>query len=1039
MKFVSLGILCLVFGWMTLGAQTPTTLVLNSVTTAETNAQSPEMVDTANADIQVLKTTDGSADREAYVKFDISTLDVENLSYAAISGFGGQHNGDDDRVVPYLVKMFTCAETDWTRDDLTWNKAAGYTIGEDSVGMVNIQGFGTYHFYSSAIVDYLIAQKNDGKNFVAFKFVADGVHPFDSWLSGSWEGMKLTLSYSEPSEVLPSVTTAETDAANPDDIDAVVDDANDVQVLKTAGGTGDREAYVKFDISEVETGFLKHAVISCYGGQHNGEVDIIDPYWVEVYGCADTSWSRADLTWNIAKDFTIETNPLARVNVQGFATYEFSTPEIAEYIRNKKTEGAEYIAFKFVARSVHPFDTWLSGAWEGMKLSLYQGNVDAEAIQDLETGDVYAGSPQQTDTIPNDIMVWKTADGTGDIEGYASFDISGLETTTSVYANIAFKAGQHAPTGQEPFENFIVDLYPVLNTGWTRDKLDWDTTRIFNSFYGPVASVSIFGFGDYYFSSPELAGYINSQVDAGAEEISFRMAARNVTDWDAWLSGDWNGMHLSLVDPSAAYTDTEPPTDPGNLKASPGITSVALSWDASTDDYQVDGYKIFSGDELIATIGEDKTAYTIEDLQEETEYTFSVQAFDKRGNESGKVSVTVSTLKPAFDITIDGVLDEDWNNFELWKVEKLLDDWEAPESEADCSGEFRLAWSPDGLYMFIEVFDNVRNVDESYHGYDQDHIEVNIDPYNNKTVGAYTGGQVQFAFTPDPAVDPRQFFGGATNTTGIDVTKLVYNFLEKNSSYIFEVFYPWSALGRSTVPQPEDMFGFDVTIADADDDIRETVLGFYVRDGVYNTYADPSIWGSLIFQAGGSFEMLVDPEAPTMIESVLTDLQCNDITVSWTPSTDNMGIAQYDILDEYGEVIHSVAGTDTSYTFYDLVPGTYYYTVIAKDAAGNSSEINLDQVKDVTVTETDCPVGVVPETGSVLKIYPNPVSNMLYISGCDNIREIQVIDILGQRVLNTMVKTNKAELNTSDLKSGLYFVRFTDNSGNSFTKKMIKN
>ena len=213
-RFISMGILCLFLGWMTLGAQAPTTLVINSVTTAETNAESPAMVDTANADIQVLNTADGSADREAYVKFDISNLDVENLSYAAISGFGGQHNGDASRIAPYLVKMYTCAETDWTRDDLTWNTAAGFTIGADSIGMTNIQGYGTYHFYSSAIVDYLIAQKNDGKSFVAFKFVANDVHPFDSWLSGSWEGMRLTLSYSEPYMIVPSVTTAETDAAN---------------------------------------------------------------------------------------------------------------------------------------------------------------------------------------------------------------------------------------------------------------------------------------------------------------------------------------------------------------------------------------------------------------------------------------------------------------------------------------------------------------------------------------------------------------------------------------------------------------------------------------------------------------------------------------------------------------------------------------------------------------------------------------------------------------------------------------------------------
>jgi hypothetical protein len=507
------------------------------------------------------------------------------------------------------------------------------------------------------------------------------------------------------------------------------------------------------------------------------------------------------------------------------------------------------------------------------------------------------------------------------------------------------------------------------------------------------------------------------------------------TDYTFYLTamdGFGNESEADTIEFTTLPPDTEAPTTPPDLQGTPGPTSIVLEWNKSTDNDTVVGYKIYSGDVVLDTT--ELLNFTVSGLESETEYILGVSAIDLAGNESGKAVITISTIKGAFDIEIDAVLDEDWNNFELWKVEKLLDGWEAPESEADCSGEFRLAWSPDGLYMFIEVFDNVRNVDESYAGHNKDHVEVNIDPYNNKTKGAYTGGQMQFSFTPDPALSPGVWLNGADNTTGIDVTRLVYSFLEKNNSYIFEVFYPWNALGRSTVPQPEDMFGFDVTIADADDDVRETVLGFYVSTGIYNTWNDPSIWSSLIFKEGGSFEMLVDTIPPTMVETVVADLQGNDVTVSWTPSTDNMGIAQYDILDEYGEVIHSVAGTDTSYTFFDLTPGTYYYTVIAKDAAGNASLINMDQVHGVIITSINS-----ASIEKMLNVYPNPATDKLYISGCANINEIQVFDVLGQKVMNINVTNDKVELNTSGLNNGFYLIRFTDNSNNSYIRKVIKN
>lgn len=91
-------------------------------------------------------------------------------------------------------------------------------------------------------------------------------------------------------------------------------------------------------------------------------------------------------------------------------------------------------------------------------------------------------------------------------------------------------------------------------------------------------------------------------------------------------------------------SDTTAPSIPANLEAA-SITSssVVLNWDPSTDDVAVAGYRIFQD---AVEIGTSVTnSFGITGLSEETEYLFSVSAYDASGNESDpsdSLSVTTS-------------------------------------------------------------------------------------------------------------------------------------------------------------------------------------------------------------------------------------------------------------------------------------------------------------------------------------------------------------------------------------------------------------
>src|SRR5262249_10340898 len=79
--------------------------------------------------------------------------------------------------------------------------------------------------------------------------------------------------------------------------------------------------------------------------------------------------------------------------------------------------------------------------------------------------------------------------------------------------------------------------------------------------------------------------------------------------------------------------DTVPPSVPQNLTATAVSSSqINLSWNASTDNVGVTGYRIYRGDARIATTA--STQYSVTGLLPSTVYSFRVVAYDAAGNVS---------------------------------------------------------------------------------------------------------------------------------------------------------------------------------------------------------------------------------------------------------------------------------------------------------------------------------------------------------------------------------------------------------------------
>ena len=108
------------------------------------------------------------------------------------------------------------------------------------------------------------------------------------------------------------------------------------------------------------------------------------------------------------------------------------------------------------------------------------------------------------------------------------------------------------------------------------------------------------------------------------------------------------------------------------------------------------------------------------------------------------------------------------------------------------------------------------------------------------------------------------------------------------------------------------------------------------------------------------------------------------------------------------------------FEFVDGLPGdgtTYYYD-------------------DIRVAET---LGVSDNEISLIKAYPNPVSNYLNLESLDEILEINLYNILGQNIFKTIPNNNKFLLDMTEFNAGIYLIKVKSIAGKVSTLKVLKN
>jgi chitodextrinase len=362
-------------------------------------------------------------------------------------------------------------------------------------------------------------------------------------------------------------------------------------------------------------------------------------------------------------------------------------------------------------------------------------------------------------------------------------------------------------------------------------------------------------------------------IAAGSATVRDLWARTNVGSFTNSYAASVPSHGTVLIKVVAGGGDTQPPTAPSSL-SSPGKTSstVTLIWSPSTDNVAVTGYAIFSGTTQVGTSA--STSGTVSGLTPNTTYSFTVKAQDAAGNlstDSNAVSVTTSAAGP-IAINVGG----------------------------DATGSF----VADAYFSGGSTYSNTATVTAP--------SGVPAAIFNTERYGPFT--YTLPGYTPGSPWNVTLYFAETYLTAAGQRTFDV----SINGAKVLSALDIYSAAGGANA-------GIAKTFAATANGSGQLVIAFTA--GVEN----PKVNGIGV-TAGADIDTR-PPSTPSGLGA--SNLTTTSVTLSWSPSTDDVGVTGYDL---YNGATLAASTASTSASISGLQPNTSYtFTVKAKDAAGNVS------------------------------------------------------------------------------------------------------
>lgn len=416
-------------------------------------------------------------------------------------------------------------------------------------------------------------------------------------------------------------------------------------------------------------------------------------------------------------------------------------------------------------------------------------------------------------------------------------------------------------------------------------------------------------------------------------------------------------------------SDTTAPSVPTGVTATAVSSSqINLTWVASTDNVGVTGYKIFRNAVQITTSS--VTSYSDIGLSPSTTYTYTISAFDLAGNNSALSNPATATTQAGaavlrqFNFTAPG----------------------GPTVSGYTNDDGTSLYSAGQGYGWVSIpGTRVRNIN------------------------------------PNPLLDSFAFTTGALVTWKLDIA---------NGTYLI-------SLAAGDAANPQGPHRIDVEGVRLVNDQNTLTNQFYtvtdqpitVSDGQLTVVIGGTVGTTcinyIVVKTSGPADITA-PSVPAGLSAVA--VSASQINLSWTASTDNVGVTGYNIYRNGGFIATSAT---TSYSNIGLTASTTYtYTVAAFDAAGNTSAQSTSASATTQSAGGDTTAPTVP-SGLAASPVSSAQVNLTWLPSSDN------VGVTGYKVFRngaqvaSVAVTNYSDTGLSANTTYSYTVSAFDVAGNN--------
>ncbi len=381
-----------------------------------------------------------------------------------------------------------------------------------------------------------------------------------------------------------------------------------------------------------------------------------------------------------------------------------------------------------------------------------------------------------------------------------------------------------------------------------------------------------------------------------------------------------NGVDDPLPATWTWTVDATPPATPADFTATANSAfSVGLSWTAAVDNLGVTGYDVFRDGALLATIAP-ATAYTDNAVAAGTSYDYKIRAWDAGGNTS-PFTATLTVLTPAASVPAwaDGF---EAGNVSAWTTTAGL----SVQTGLVHGGTYAARGTTSAAGPYAKKTLPATYVD----GYARAWFLVQSQTSQLNLLRLRDGAGASIGYVFLGSAGQLGFHNDALNSNTLS------SVVPSSGWHALELHILTGGAGGAVGVWLDNVqiAALSASMTTSVNPIAQLQIGETQTTGQsYDVVFDDAAFGTTRLGP-------VPDAAPSKPTNLLaTAISASEIDLTWTASTDDLGIAGYDIL-RGGSVIASIGNVTTYADTSAQASTTYTYNVRARDTSGNRSPLS---------------------------------------------------------------------------------------------------